>query len=477
VPYFLIDNFKAGVDTRFPVFAADPGTLGLATDLHLTTAGHPEKRKAFVPHATLPAGTFGLAQRADTVYVFGSVPGPPGLPTGFGYQRLQHPTGAVMTDLLDVELFDGKFYTIAAFTSDVVHFFDGARGADWLVSTDAADADAFTGGRAARTLGEKVYVVDGANVNFSAVGAPLHFKTEGTTPANVGAGFINMSIHSAGSETLVGVELYYDSLAVFSKENVQLWHMTANPTTNARIQTLRGAGLVAPRAAISYLDGDTIFLSYQGVKSISPRDNVSGRSLIKHTSAPVDKELLPFQQGLPPDVLQNAMLIQEPENNRLWVILGDRIYVLNHFPDTGVHAWTTYLPGFTIDAAIVCDLRLYVRSGDQIYLYGGPDNDQYFEGQAVARIPYVTARVPSTIKDIQAFDAGVEGTWEVWISLDPANPAAYVRTAIITGETFTDPNYPLSGSTTHISMEFRHTGAEYARLSAVALHYDDEVAG
>ncbi|MFA5712247.1 hypothetical protein, partial [Mycolicibacterium sp.] len=60
MPYFVIENFRAGVDTRSPVYAAEPGTLSVGTDVHLTRGGHIEARKEFVEVATLPANTFGL---------------------------------------------------------------------------------------------------------------------------------------------------------------------------------------------------------------------------------------------------------------------------------------------------------------------------------------------------------------------------------------------------------------------------------
>lgn len=463
---FAITNFGAGVDARSPVFAASPGTLSIGRDVHITSGGHLEKRKAFVEHSTLPPGTFGLAGVREQVFVFGSIAPPAGLPTSVFYQRLVHPTGAAMTKLIDVELFDGKFYTLAAYTTDTVHFYDGTRVADWLVASDPPDAAAFTGGTSLTTLGQKVYVTNGPNLHFCATADPTKFKIVET-----GAGFINMSTHSSGSQDLIGTEIYYNSLAVFSSTEAQLWHVESDDTQNVQVQTLKGNGSVGPRAATSFSDGDTFVLTSRGVRTIQPRDNSSGRSKLELASAPVDKELVEYMKTLSPEVLASATLLVEPDEGRLWAIIGGRIYVLSWFPDRKIRAWTEYRPGFTVDWAAVVDNRMWLRSGDTLYVYGGMDNDQYFEGQALIRLPYLDMRAPATYKGLHGFDLGCVGTWEVWIGQRPDDPATYERAAIVTGETFDGPAHKITGITTHISVELRHTGAEQAQITALLLHF------
>lgn len=466
MPYFVISNFRAGVDTRAPVFASEPGTLYVGTDIHLTSAGHIETRKAFVQQSTLPAGTFGLSALRDDLYVFGSAVEPSGMPSGVFYQRLQHPDTDAMTDVLDIELFDGKFYVIGEYTLDIAHFYDATRVAHWLVAGEV-DADAFTGGRSAKTLGEKMYITAGPNLHFSKTADPTKYKVSDTP----GAGFINLSTHSAGGTDLVAADLYYESLAVFADDNFQIWNVAADETQNARTQTVRGRGLVAPRALLSYLDGDTFFLSYQGVGTITPRDS-SGRSAAKPVSAPINNDLIPYLKSLSDAERAKAIMLVEPEENRLWTILGRRVYVLNWFPEEKIKAWTVYLLDFDVDWAVVKDRRVWLRSGDALYLYGGANDDQYFTGEAIARIPYVDMRAPASFKGLTAFDAGVEGTWEVWVGQRPDETDVFERAAIITDQTYDQPTYPLVGNTTHTSIEFRHVGGdEPAKVTALALHY------
>jgi len=474
VPYFVITNFREGVDTRSPVYAQSPGTLSIATDVHLTEGGHLQKRKAFVAVATLPANSFGLAAVRGEFWCFGSQPTPATpLPTGYFYQQLAHPTGAAPMDgLLDIELFDGEFYVIGSYGADTVHFYEGSRITDWLVAGET-DVGAYTGGKAAKTLGDKVYAISGSNLHFSATLDATFWRQRDPAadpPDPSGSGFINMATNASGAEELVGLEVYYDRLAIFSNENIQIFSVAADPTENVRQQTLRGVGLIGPRAALSYLDGDTYLVSYAGVKAITPRDS-SGRSRLEDASAPVDKELKAFIRGMSDAARAKAILLTEPEDNRLWVILGNRIHVFNWFPSERVRGWTEYRLDFEIDWAVVVDRRVYVRSGNTVYLYGGPGNDQYFEGTAVVRLAYLDLRAPATFKTFYALDVGCEGTWEVWLGERPDDTASFVKQGTVVGETYDKPAFPLVGTTTHVSLELRHTGNENASVSAIALHY------
>ena len=59
--YFIVADFKGGLNTtKLPVTAA-PGTLRTLSNAHITRGGEIEKRRAFVSWKTLPAGTVGLA--------------------------------------------------------------------------------------------------------------------------------------------------------------------------------------------------------------------------------------------------------------------------------------------------------------------------------------------------------------------------------------------------------------------------------
>lgn len=138
MPYFLVSDFRGGLDTRKSPWTAEAGTLQVLRNGHITRGGEIEKRKEFTDlgdllaatHA-LVAGIAGSAARGHVV--FGSDPAPGGLPAGVTYQRLQHPDGnADMVSVDAVTLYDGRPYVAATFDDgSQFHFYDGSLVTDW----------------------------------------------------------------------------------------------------------------------------------------------------------------------------------------------------------------------------------------------------------------------------------------------------------------------------------------------------------
>jgi hypothetical protein len=463
VTYHLIDSFRAGLDVRRPSFSAPPGTISKGDNVHLTKGGDLEQRKAFVKVAALPSGTFGLASVGGLVSTFGSQATPTGMPANFGYTQLTHPTGASMTSILDIEYFNGKTYVIADFNNDTRHFYNGARVTDFDGPAGAVSAPYFPG-KAARTIGSKVYSVSAGNLFFSTIDLP-------TSLTGTGAGFVNVSNHSAGCENLIGLELYYDTLLVMAKDAMQVWHVEANSVNNARTQTFPSVGLVAPRASVCYLDGAAFWLSYQGVKSIQAKFATSRNSLAD-VSSQIDPELTAYMKTLDTVTLGQVRMLIEPEDNRLWLVIGNRIYVRSWFPTDEVIGWTTYYPGFTIDDIAIVNRRVYARSGNDVYLYGGESGSVYDACPVVIRLPHGALSAPATFKGLQGIDVGVEGKdWSVYMLFDPRDPTNAELSATISGETFDGPQIPVTGVATHIGLELRRSRADYGRFCNVALHF------
>lgn len=127
--YLSIADFRFGMDRRRERVAGIPGTLWLGKNIHITRGGDIERRLKFVPVFNV-AGSFGAASLHSQIYTFGSAALT--MPTGVQYQRLQAPSGAAMTKLLDVKTFSGKFYAIAEYADGKVHhFYNGTRVSDW----------------------------------------------------------------------------------------------------------------------------------------------------------------------------------------------------------------------------------------------------------------------------------------------------------------------------------------------------------
>jgi hypothetical protein len=320
-------------------------------------------------------------------------------------------------------------------------------------------------GLSVRTAGEKVYITSGPNLAYSGVAQPTNFSVN-----SAGGGFTNMSTHSSGAEELIGTELFYEDLLIFAKDASQRWHVEADDTQNQRLQTFRGVGMLGSRAAVSHLDGMAFFLDRTGLRAVQTKDS-SGRSTARGVSKQIDRELVAHLQSLAPSVAARALLVTEPEEDRVWVIVGERIYVRSWFPDDGVAAWTEYAPGFVIDDAAIVDGRLYARSGDQVYLYGGPNNDEYYGGPCEVHLPFANFRAPATLKGLRGLDLGLVGEWKVYVAYNLDDMDQARLEAIVKGPTFPRPSIPVAVQDSHISLRLVHEEASRGVIDSVVFHY------
>ena len=156
MPYYLISDFQAGLDTRKTPFSAPAGSLRRCRDAHINRGGEIEKRFGFTTRATLPPGTSGLHVLNDQLYVCGSGPEPLAIPASVIYQRLEPKSGNLGVELkrvLSTSSFNGKVYAIAEFNNGAIdHYYDGQRLTQWdAVAAEIAGEDAV-----ARTLADRL---------------------------------------------------------------------------------------------------------------------------------------------------------------------------------------------------------------------------------------------------------------------------------------------------------------------------------
>ncbi|SFI05751.1 hypothetical protein [Methylobacterium brachiatum] len=470
-----IREFTGGLDTRKLPETSQGGTLVRAVDGHINRGGEFEQRAAFVPVYTLPKGTVGLAFTKAGPVVFGSIPDP-GMPNGVAYQRLQHPDGA--TDLIAVRSFDlfaGKIFAAGEFADGKLYqFYDGKR------VTHYGSNSAIVPGAPVRTFGRKLYYVTGPNLIYSNLADPTNFDPDsGTTRASgtgatgaststgVGAGFNDLSEEDYGSEDLVAIGRYQNYLAIFSDRTVQIRYVDPDPALSKQIQALHNTGTISPRSVTEFGDTDLFYLDASGLRSLKARD-ASNAAVSTDIGSAIDVLLTDFVAGSSPADVRNAIGVIEPRDGRFWLAISDTIFVFSYFPAAKVSAWTIYKPGFKVEDMIVLNRRVYLRSGNQIYVYGGLGAElQYDATEAVAWLPYLDGDRPTETKTLQGVDAAVRGSWRIEIGMDPANLAASDKIGEITETTFMANRIPGSAQATHFSLRFRSHGRYAATKPAV----------
>jgi len=321
-------------------------------------------------------------------------------------------------------------------------------------------------GTVAKTLQRKVYVGGGPELAFTGVDTATGF----TVGTDTGAGQINMSNHIAGSEELIALAVYQAKLAVFSRNAVQIWVMTADPVNNYQDQVLQRIGTRARNSAISYHEHDVFFLAESGIRSIRAQQYLTTAG-VEDVGTPIDPYLLEYLLTLTDTQIANAVAIVEPTNGSFWLAVGTKIFVYSYFPSKKISAWTWYEPGFEIRHMAVYGGQVYARSGDKIYRYGGADGATYESLTATLIMPFLTGDRPAHFKHWTGVDASTEGSWELTLLVDPNDVNVEEHIGTVSGVTFPEVGSPHLGHHTHIAPKLVFTGATAAKVSQLALHY------
>ena len=475
MPSVTIEDFRQGVDRRKSILTSPPGTLYWADNVHLTRGGELEKRLAFVPSLTLPDASKGIASNFVNIFVFGPLPAPT-LATPYVYVALTHPTGRNLVRIVGVTMFRGLPYTLALFDDGLVlHFYNGTIVPAWAPGgLYAAGGTAAASGQATAccTLGDKVYVVAGSTLYFCQNDGPMLWGT-GVS----GDGSIDMSTKYSGSEPLNGVSVYIDRLAIYSPSNTQIWVTDPDPAKYYQVQVMPNLGTLAGRSIVGYGDSDNFLLGRTGIRSLRARDlsNTAGSYDI---GSAIDDLVNPYISGLSPSVIAAGVGILEPVNARYLLAVGNVVFVFSYFPTSQISAWTTYSLPFTIDSWAVVGARLYARSGNQVFLYGGASGVEYDNSLAEVILPYLDCRSPATIKAFADVAMAITGQWDLELGFDPNPPYARTLVGRFDHESFGMGRVgDMIGEGTHFGARFTSSTPARAVLSNFVQHYqgfDDE---
>lgn len=358
--------------------------------------------------------------------------------------------------------------------ASVVGNFTVGNGQAMAGGVDAVET--FQPGDFVKTIGSKMYSVSGPNAHFSGIKAPTGWTTD-----NVGAGFIDMASETSGSEQLTGLAKYQQFVAVFAERVTQIWYVDPDPALNKQAQVLNNTGTLSPRTVAQFGDNDIFYLDESGLRSLRARDS-SNAAATTDIGVPVDALVIEKLKLMSRDDRSKIIGVIEPVDGRFWLIFPDEIFVFSYFSGSKISAWSTYTPtmkdGATVttlvlEDAVVFRKNIYIRSGDQILVYGGLGGTViYDDTEAELWTPYLDGDSPAKQKKLTGVDAAVEGQWSISVAMQPSNPAAVDDVAIITKTTFNGDTLPAQGSSTHFSLRFKGKGGGKKKVSSAIIHYE-----
>lgn len=330
-------------------------------------------------------------------------------------------------------------------------------------------------GRFVKTYKNKMYALTGPSVYYSAIGAAATFGS------GTGSGFDNLSTNTSGSETLIAMANYFENMALFSRNNVQIWFMSDDPTENSQVQVLNNTGTISPGSVVEFGDNDVFYLSESGVRSLRARDTTNA-AFVNDVGIAIDpliqKELLENNTKA-----EKAKAILEPRQGRYLLPIGSTIYVFSFFPSSKISAWSTYAPGFEINGIASIGQTIVCRSASALYKIGSTVQRVYDAKKAKIITPFLSGDDPSILKQFVGLDAACEGTWDVYCSVDPLRVNAdgtpdedyFEKIGTIVDTTYAESggengHVPMDQQSTHISLMFISKNSGRARLGNVAIH-------
>lgn len=532
--YLVIENFANGLDLRKSRTTAPPGSLRVLRNAFINEGGEIEKRKAFQEQDVLTTygqtaaykgnivGPMEVSGFDDTVFVRhrdNTLPGGT-WSAGSGTEAESQDLHSDIEDLymrvwaMRSSVTPPNFGTVFRTQSYSEHGDTGHVLEMWYPTNDDEYQSqhievTFTGeeptaeshisandDRAFQlVLQDKGYLVDGPTFYSSAISDPGDMATA------PGAGSADTRVQSKPPGDLLALGEYFGQLVLFGRRGAQFWQVDPTFASNQYLRSIK-TPFFAPRSATPYADGDLLYLSPSGIRSLQARDS-SNQAAVSDVGSPIDsliREALARGNSeqeavngagtdtLNADFYDLALGIIHEDTGHFWLCLQDKIYVLSRYPDASVRAWAVYdLPVPDADnlsvnigtakcqwVADMCPIQqnlIFRNFADEFYVYGGTNGDTYDASEVEVVTPHMDFGRPGNEKVFTGIDIDAFGRWEVEVSLDPDN-VIWERIATIEGNSTTDRSkIPMDLSGTAIALRLKSTSEFAAVLSQIVVYY------
>jgi len=481
--YYELKDFAAGMDLRKSPITAPAGSLRMLRNAHVTAGGEIEKRSAFVHRGDAMPGSYGLVSIGGLLYTLsdnGPYMSASPIDTSGGWVGVGNiplPTGSEIYEIYDWDLYGGRLYVSTNSAGGNFHFYQDPGGPsapmkwiDTLAGANPAFSAAF------RTYKTKIHGVWGNALRFSSAGHPEWWGAEDPAALPdplVGAGYILLDQEDSEMSSVIGLEVYYDKLAVFSAKACQLWSISHDSTQNQLLQTLRQCGTIAPQSIRQYGSGDILFLGSDGIRSLKAREQLVSAA-VSDIGSPVDPLIRDLYSSMGMAWMSQAIATLQPYTGRYWMVFPDRVFVLSNFPNPKITAWSIYELGFTVtDVCEAGNGGIFLRASDgRIFQYGAMVPEIYDSSPVEVLTPFMGMDRPATFKQFKAIDMACTGQWNIYAGFNPGNLTDRDHLGLATGPTFLDGQFAMMGHTTHLSLLFTNNAPGPATLASCMIHYD-----
>jgi hypothetical protein len=339
----------------------------------------------------------------------------------------------------------------------------------------------------------QVMVCASDKIYFSGLDNPTGWETK-----NPGYGYITVSGERGDALEALALAPYAMKLAVFARNNIQLWQPDPEPKNWQLIQTLENVGTCSPKSVVSYGELDVFFLSDSGIRSLRARESTDLVN-VHDVGTPIDVYVQRLLEALSEKAkLELVSAFYSTRDGRYWLFLGPYTFVFSYFPGSKVSAWSMYTQEYWnyIAGEKYSFFPLWIAfkngtlylldpgasgSGDARTLgkYPGGETapEPYYHSQAVIIVPFIDAKQPATKKLFTGIDIIGKGTWKVEVGDNPNDITSYrTLVAALPLSTVNWNRIPLSFRATHLMVRLSHTANETATIGKVILHFNPQSA-
>lgn len=535
--YFVISNFASGQDLRRSTETAPSGSLRVLRNAFVNEGGEIEKRKAFVRQEDVTA----YAQGADFK---GRITGPFVCPSSSRSVFFRHRDAAVPgapfqdngNDAVFVEDADdvtGRvlqrfwvFPSAETLTADQA-LFHAASQAEFSNTSYAVEAyieeatldtryqhvittftddepisEAAVAANADRTyqriLNNKSYVARGRTLYGSAVGSPGDM-------AGAGSWSTDLTTQGTPIGDALAIGEYFGQLVVFGERGMMFWGVDADPDLNQYLRTVDGSAF-GPRSITGYSDGDILYLSKSGIRSLQARDS-SNQARVSDVGSPIDSEIRarlnadtndtdPLFDDISPEVVNSpfynlATGIVHKDSGQAWIALRDKIYVLSRYPSAKVLAWSSFdlpFPDFetpvagtgkaqwVADWCEINDTVVLRNFADEVFVYGGENGASYDTSEVEVIMPFMDMGRPGSTKRFSGIDVVCEGIWRIDYATDhfgDSRDTIWEPLAVVDGSSRSGSKISFTAAGSQIALRMRCQDSFAAKLSEVLIYYND----
>ena len=440
----------AGLDLRRGVDSSPPGTMREATNLDLTTGGGIKARAQLRPYATVDATSLGLYVAHGFLRTAVPVPAsdvfsnpPPGMRYDWFSNRATGGDSNTALQLTAVQVWNHTPYLVVQKYLDPAntglgylyehHYVPQVATYSIAVIGKTAVTLPFTPGPFLFAMSRKLISHD-LSTNDVWYSSSINGPTDWTNSGD--AGYLPVSQHISGDPDVRGFSYFGNKLAVFFRDAVQLWSFFTDPADNEVADIIGGAGTEQSGSIVNMM-GDSLYFAQGGFRSLTVAVS-SGQAQDGDIGANIQAETSVTD-------LTNIQLVSlwSPSRAQYLCAAGTVMYVFTNSTQAQVKGWTKYTLPFTITHMVEFRGKVYVRTGNQIYVF-----DDTYSGESgyawTARFPYLYAGEPGRKKQWIAYETQQSGTQNLTLYPNVRNEALTHAGPTVTGSTIGVNHIPLT---------------------------------